>query len=115
MRIAARRRSEWMLSSHDDAGRHVEVHVGGEWVDVVQLGQGDPIVLVPGLAGGWKLLAPLATRLARHYQVTIPGLGCARFRRGAASVRDRPAPARDLASILGQRGLEPPTLFGVSF
>src|SRR4051812_32925681 len=99
MRIAARRRSEWMLSSHDDAGRHVEVRVAGEWMDVVQLGHGDPIVLVPGLAGGWKLLAPLAMKLARHYQVTIPGLRGDRFPTGTASVRDMAEHASDLGSV----------------
>jgi len=117
MRIAARRHREWLLSSssQDDAGRHLQVRVAGEWVDVVQMGQGDPIVLVPGLAGGWKLLAPLASRLARRYQVTIPGLRGDRFPMGTASVRDMAEHAHDLDSVIGQLGLERPALFGVSF
>jgi len=84
-------------------------------MDVVQLGHGDPIVLVPGLAGGWKLLAPLAMKLARHYQVTIPGLRGDRFPTGTASVRDMAEHASDVGSVIGQLGLERPTLFGVSF
>lgn len=73
MRIAARHRGGWLFSSQIDEARQHQVRINGEWVDVVQMGQGDPLVLVPGLAGGWKLLAPLASQLARHYQVTIPG------------------------------------------
>ena len=79
-------------------------------------GQGDPIVLVPGLAGGWKLLAPLARRLARRHRVILPGL----TRR---SVPARRAPGRAIWAItpttwrelIGQLGLERPTVFGVSF
>ena len=34
-----------------------------------QWGRGRPIILVPGLAGGYDLLGPLARELARHYHV----------------------------------------------
>src|SRR5438270_8163653 len=112
MRIAAARRDKWRFSAHDDAGRHLQVHVGGEWVDVVQMGEGDPLVLVPGLAGGWKLLAPLATRLARRYQVTIPGLRGDRFPMGTAWVRDMDEYAADLGELIDRLGLERPAVFG---
>src|SRR3954470_3678018 len=112
MRIAAKHRGDWVLTSHAFQGKQFNVRIAGEWVDVVQLGQGDPIVLVPGLAGGWKLLAPLATKLARHYQGTIPGLRGDTFPTGPASVRDMAEHARDLGSVIGQLGLERPTLFG---
>src|SRR4051794_1861146 len=102
MRIAAGRRDKWRFSAHDDAGRHLQVHVGGEWVDVVQMGEGDPIVLVPGLAGGWKLMAPLASQLSRHYQVTIPGLRGDRFPMGTASVRALADHAHDLVDVIAQ-------------
>jgi len=115
MRIAAKRRHQWLLSSQDDVGTQVQVRLGTEWVDVVQMGQGDPIVLVPGLAGGWKLMAPLASRLAQHYQVTIPGLRGDRFPVGSGSARDLGEHARDLGALIGQLGLERPALFGVSF
>ena len=39
-----------------------------------ELQQGDPLVLVPGLAGSWKLLWPLARSLARHFEVILSGL-----------------------------------------
>src|SRR5262245_34395287 len=115
MRIAAKRRHEWLLSSHEELGRHLQVGLGSEWVDVVQMGHGEPIVLVPGLAGGWRLLAPLASQLARHYQVTIPGLRGDRFPAGSAGARDLAEHALDLGELIGRLGLERPALFGVSF
>jgi len=115
MRIASKRRNEWMLSSHLHEGRLIQVQRGGEWVDVVQMGRGEPLVLVPGLAGGWKLLAPLAALLSRHYEVTIPGLRGDRFPLGSALASDMSEHAHDLAAMIDLLRLERPTLFGVSF
>lgn len=115
MRIAARRRHDWMLSTHEVEGRQLQVCVGGEWVDVVQMGQGPPLVLIPGLAGGWKLLAPLAAELAKHHQVTIPGLRGDRFPLGTSTVRSLGDHAHDVGQVIGQLGLERPALFGLSF
>jgi len=53
--------------------------------------------------------------LARHYQVTIPGLRGDRFPTGTAPPRDMAEHAHDLGSLIGQLGLERPALFGVSF
>jgi pimeloyl-ACP methyl ester carboxylesterase len=84
-------------------------------IDVVRLGQGEPIVLVPGLAGSWKLVAPLARRLARDHEVILFGLrgddgivGAPR----AASLDDY---ASDLAEMIRRLGLERPAVMGVSF
>lgn len=115
MRIAARRQSEAFISSHAHEASQRQVRIGGEWVDLVQWGEGDPIVLVPGLAGGWKLLAPLAACLARHYRVIVPGLRGDRFPGGAAWARDIGDHAQDLGFLIEQLGLERPALFGVSF
>ncbi|WP_406697568.1 alpha/beta hydrolase [Singulisphaera sp. Ch08] len=115
MRIAARHRGGWLFSSQIDEARQHQVRINGEWVDVVQMGQGDPLVLVPGLAGGWKLLAPLASQLARHYQVTIPGLRGDRFPMGNSCVSGLGDHAADLSQLIEQLGLERPSLFGVSF
>ncbi|SIO45513.1 carboxylesterase BioH (pimeloyl-CoA synthesis) [Singulisphaera sp. GP187] len=115
MRIAARHRGGWLFSSQIDEARQHQVRINGEWVDVVQMGQGDPLVLVPGLAGGWKLLAPLASQLARHYQVTIPGLRGDRFPMGNSCVSGLSDHAVDLSQLIEQLGLERPSLFGVSF
>jgi len=115
MRIAARRRADWVLSPYAHEGRQRQARVNGEWTDVVEWGEGEPIVLVPGLAGGWKLLAPLAARLARHHHVIVPGLRGDRFPGGAPAARDLGDLARDLGMLLDQMGLERPALFGVSF
>jgi len=115
MRIAQRRRDVWSIASSLQEVRHHQLRVQGEWVDVVQMGQGDPLVLVPGLAGGWKLLAPLASKLAREYEVTIPGLRGDRFPQGTTRVRGMGDYAADLGQIIKDLGLERPALFGVSF
>jgi pimeloyl-ACP methyl ester carboxylesterase len=121
MRLAAKWRGSWsVLADGSDRGRVEEACVDGEWVDVVRLGDGEPIVLVPGLAGSWKLLVPLAQHLARHFEVLIYGLRGDRFHAGGTESEVRRSceigrHARDLASLLDQWGLESPTVFGVSF
>ncbi len=78
-------------------------------------GDGPPIVLVPGLAGGFELLGPLARRLARHHRVISYQLrgedDCFALRRrfGLSDL------VSDLAEFLDWRGLERPALLGVSF
>jgi pimeloyl-ACP methyl ester carboxylesterase len=78
-------------------------------------GEGPPLVLVPGLAGGFELLGPLARRLARHFRVISYQLrgedDCFALRRrfGLADL------ARDLAEFLDWHCLESPAVMGVSF
>lgn len=115
MRIAAGRRAEWLMSDHSLEGRTRQVRLGDVRVEVVEVGKGEPVVLVPGLAGGWKLLAPLARKLARKNRVILYG-----FRDEADPLSSRAARhvgdhARDLSSLIGALGLERPTVFGVSF
>jgi pimeloyl-ACP methyl ester carboxylesterase len=115
MRIAANRRAGWLLSDHSLDGRTRQVRVDGTRLEVVELGRGEPIVLVPGLAGGWKLLVPLARRLARTNRVYLYG-----FRDEADPLSSRAARhvgdhARDLSGLIAELGLERPTVFGVSF
>jgi len=114
MRIARKRGTERLMGSHFHEGLEEFIQVGGDWTEVVRLGQGDPIVLVPGLAGGWKLLAPLARRLARHHQVILYGLRRDESPLGppARSVAEY---AQDLSFLLDKLCLERPTVFGVSF
>jgi len=114
MKIARKRRAERFITTHFHEGLGEFVKLGGEWSEVIQLGQGEPIVLVPGLAGGWKLLAPLARRLARHNRVILYGL------RRDGSPLGPPAQsvgeyAHDLDLLLDELRLERPTVFGVSF
>ncbi len=115
MRIAAGRRAEWLMSDHSLEGRARQVRLGDVRVEVVEVGKGEPVVLVPGLAGGWKLLAPLARKLAKRNRVILYG-----FRDEADPLSSRAARhvgdhARDLSSLIGALGLERPTVFGVSF
>jgi pimeloyl-ACP methyl ester carboxylesterase len=78
-------------------------------------GDGPPLVLVPGLAGGFELLGPLAGLLARHFRVISYQLrgedDCFALRRhfGLADL------VADLHEFLDWRGLEQPALLGVSF
>jgi len=78
-------------------------------------GDGPPLVLVPGLAGGYELLGPFARILASRYRVISYQLrgedDCFALRRefGMADLAD------DLAEFLDWHGLEQPILFGVSF
>ena len=82
MRLAAKRRAEWVMSAYSMRGASTRSGIGGEWVEVIRMGEGDPIVLVPGLAGGWRLLAPLAHRLARGHRVILYDLRGDRFPTG---------------------------------
>jgi pimeloyl-ACP methyl ester carboxylesterase len=78
-------------------------------------GEGPPLVLVPGLAGGFDLLGPLAQRLARDFQVITYQLrgedDCFALRRrfGLGDLVD------DLDEFLTWFGLERPAVLGVSF
>jgi pimeloyl-ACP methyl ester carboxylesterase len=115
MRIAARRCAEWLMSDYVFDGRRRQIQMNDARLEVVEIGKGEPIVLVPGLAGGWKLLAPLARKLAKRNRVILYG-----FRDELDPLSGRPARqvsdhARDLSGLIGELGLERPTLFGVSF
>jgi len=78
-------------------------------------GEGPPLVLVPGLAGGYELLGPLARTLARHFRVISYQLrgeeDCFALRRrfGLADL------AHDLAEFIDWHCLESPAVLGVSF
>jgi pimeloyl-ACP methyl ester carboxylesterase len=78
-------------------------------------GAGPPLVLVPGLAGGFELLGPLARCLARHFHVITYQLrgedDCFALRR-SFGLTDL---VEDLHEFLEWRGLECPALLGVSF
>ncbi|WP_165226999.1 alpha/beta fold hydrolase [Aquisphaera insulae] len=122
MKLAARWQDalSTSISIRGEERRRTQVRLGGELVDVVRMGRGEPLVLVPGLAGSWKLLLPLARRLSRRYEVItyafrdegVPGFGIGGPRCG---IWDIGGHADDLASLVEQLGLESPTIFGVSF
>ena len=121
MRLAAKWKSTWSMAvSVPEEGRRSQVRLGGEPVDVIRMGKGQPLVLVPGLAGSWRLLLPLARRLARGFEVItyglrgdlfpLPGL-CGQH----SDVSEIAGYADDLASLIEQLGLTSPAVFGVSF
>ena len=78
-------------------------------------GEGPPLILVPGLAGGFELLGPLARLLAQDFQVISYQLrgedDCFALRRRFAL----PDLVADLREFLDWFGLECPPIFGVSF
>lgn len=87
-----------------------------EGQEVIRIGEGTPIVLVPGLAGGWRLLAPLAMRLAEQgYEAILCG------HRGETMAMPSRRPERiadlavDLRNLFEALRLERPIVFGISF
>lgn len=78
-------------------------------------GEGPPLVLVPGLAGGFELLGPLARILAKKFRVISFQLrgedDCFALRR-RFDLNDL---VDDLAEFMDWHGLERPLLAGVSF
>jgi 3-oxoadipate enol-lactonase len=84
-------------------------------VDYCEWGEGPPIVLIPGLAGGYELLGPLAKILARNFRVISYQL---RGEDNCFALR-RPFALDDLVADLGEfldcLCLEKPTVVGVSF
>jgi pimeloyl-ACP methyl ester carboxylesterase len=115
MRLAAKWHGAKMRLEGFEEGRAQQVILEGGAVEVIRMGRGDPIVLVPGLAGGWRLLAPLARRLAGHHEVILVGLRGDREPLGAGVGQSMGGFARDLDGLITQLRLERPTVFGVSF
>jgi pimeloyl-ACP methyl ester carboxylesterase len=78
-------------------------------------GEGPPLVLVPGLAGGFELLGPVARLLAQHFRVISYQL---RGENDCFVLRRRfglPDLVGDLAEFIDWYGLERPAVLGVSF
>jgi len=122
MRLSANRRNTWSKITPDvDARRSERVTIDGDVFEIVRMGRGEPLLLVPGLAGSWKLVMPLARRLARNYEVISYSLrgDCSRARSGLGDSRRRHSDigghAADLAALIGRLGLECPAVFGMSF
>jgi len=121
MRLVEKWQTPWTMLSAGIVQRPIRsVRIADEWVDVLRFGRGEPLVLVPGLAGSWKLVLPLARVLARHFEVITCGLRGDHIPSGGLEtdrgrVRDIGEYAHDLACVIEQLGLECPTIFGVSF
>ncbi len=121
MQLSAKWRDSWSIDSPGIAGTRTLAHVvGGDAIEVVRVGRGEPIVVIPGLAGGWKLAWPLIRSLARYFEVISFGL------RGDEGSWDDlgSSPARahsigeyaqDVVCLIDQLGLDAPAVFGLSF
>ncbi len=91
------------------------VHLRHYAAEYLVVGQGQPLVLVPGLAGGHELLSPLVQRLARHFQVIcfpLRGDHDPMFARQPHTLAEL---AADVADFQNTLLLERPALAGVSF
>jgi pimeloyl-ACP methyl ester carboxylesterase len=110
---------EWLTTSHAEflptARRTGCADLEHYTAEYIEWGDGPPLVLVPGLAGGYDLLGPLASELSRHFRVisyqlrgeTDPFVLRRRF--------DLVDLADDLAQFLDWHCLESPAVMGVSF
>jgi pimeloyl-ACP methyl ester carboxylesterase len=110
---------EWFQTSGAEfsagAGRSGLAHLKYYSAAFCEWGEGPPLVLVPGLAGGFELLGPLARLLAHQFRVISYQLrgedDCFALRR-RFGLQDL---VEDLAEFLAWHGLESPAIFGVSF
>jgi pimeloyl-ACP methyl ester carboxylesterase len=110
---------EWLTTSHAEfspgAGRAGCAHLRHYTAEYQEWGDGPPLVLIPGLAGGYELLGPLARRLARTFRVISYQL---RGETDPFALRRRfglDDLVGDLAEFLDWHRLESPAVMGVSF
>ena len=109
----------WINSSESvfapDDGRIGHAYLTNYTAAFREWGDGPPLVLVPGLAGGIDLVAPLARSLAKHFRVIAFQLrgedDCFALRR-RFGLKDMVA---DLIEFIDWQGLEQPDVLGVSF
>ncbi len=110
---------DWLTGSGAEfspgTGRYRFAHLKHYTARCCEWGAGPPLVLVPGMAGGFELLGPLARLLASKYRVISYQLrgedDCFAMRRwfGLADL------VADLKEFLDWCGLEAPPVLGVSF
>src|SRR3954451_19090071 len=115
MRLAARHREMWL--NLDDCGISGVERIRGRFgsFETVRMGHGEPIVLLPGLAGGWRMLTPLAKALARRFEVVMIGLRGDQQSAGGWGGQKPADHPFDVPEVIARLRLERPTVFGVSF
>jgi pimeloyl-ACP methyl ester carboxylesterase len=111
--------SEWLEATGAaflaDGGRSGFADLQHYTAAYCEWGEGPPLVLVPGLAGGLDLLGPVARLLSQHYRVISYQLrgedDCFALRRrfGLSDL------VQDLIEFLDWQRLEAPSVMGVSF
>ena len=100
---------------HAKAGSSAFVHLGQYTAELFETGSGSPIILIPGLAGGFGLLGPLARSLAltNHvYSYQLRGENDCFVLRHPFDLDDL---VEDLAELIDSLKLEKPTIMGLSF
>ena len=100
MRLAAKRHSIGDLHGLVSVDDSLTLRYPEGTFEVIRLGEGDPLVLIPGLAGGPRLLVPLARRLAMRRQVLIVGLRGDTNPIASKRTLDLSGHARDVARII---------------
>lgn len=110
---------EWLAACGAEfsagTGRVGYAHLKHYTAEFCEWGEGSPLVLVPGLAGGYELLGPLARLLAQNHRVIsfqLRGEDDCFALRQHFGLNDL---VQDLAEFLDWQGLECPTVLGVSF
>jgi pimeloyl-ACP methyl ester carboxylesterase len=111
--------TSWLASTRAEfsagEGRSGCAHLTNYSVNYREWGEGPPLVLVPGLAGGFELLGPLARLLASRFRVISYQL---RGEDDCFALRQRfdlSNLVADLVEFLNWHHLESPLLMGVSF
>lgn len=96
-------------------GRTGAAHLKHYTARYCEWGDGPPLLLVPGLAGGFELLGPLAALLARDFRVISYQLRGEDDPFALRQTFDLADLVDDLCEFLEWRGLEAPAVMGVSF
>jgi pimeloyl-ACP methyl ester carboxylesterase len=111
--------SNWLNETNrkyrSDGSSSAFVHLGKYTAELRESGAGSPIVLIPGLAGGFELLSPLARSLAVDHHVfayQLRGENDCFVLRHPFDLDDL---VEDLAELLDSLKLENPTIMGLSF
>jgi pimeloyl-ACP methyl ester carboxylesterase len=105
-------RSEWLDIDWREHQRWLPV--GGRWVNVIELGAGDPIVFVHGLSGSWQNWLENMPVMAHEHRVIaldLPGFGASDMPAQDISIS---AYARCVADVCEQLGVERATVVGNS-
>ena len=100
---------------HARANSPAFVHLEQYTAELYEAGAGSPIVLIPGLAGGFGLLGPMAATLTDQHRVLayqLRGENDCFILRHPFDLDDL---VDDLAELLDTLMLEKPTIMGVSF
>ena len=86
-------------------------------MEVIDRGNGPPLVLIPGLQGRWEYMRPTVDALSTSFRVLTFSLDGVM---GAGAERTRPTPdlnayADAVAAVMDDAGVEQATICGVSF